>query len=436
MPKLYVERGKLRGQELYLKEGKTYVLGRSSTCSLPVPDALMSREHFCLLVKEGRFFLRDAGSSFGTFLNGTQISKPCEVRLGDQIEAGDTLFSLLPDEERRLEGGLVGREIAGYKILERVGRGGMGTVYRAQQLSLDRVVAFKVLSPSLAWDQEFIQRFTDEVRSAARLAHPNIARALDVGHEGAVHFFVMEYMAGGSIEDRIEAEGRIAPDRAVPMLLDIARGLAYAESQGIVHRDIKPENLMLDEHGVAKIVDLGIAAERKGKGGVDQSEGIFGSAHYIAPEQASGENIDSRADIYGLGATAYHMLSGRTMFSGESQVEIMRKHIEEDPEPLDAVAPWVPHSLCAVVTRMIEKDPDDRYGSARELIAALEGLSAGSGAAAGRPIELRHVEQIGGLAAKPKTSRYERERRSKLIVLALIGGLILLAGLIFLLTRL
>lgn len=435
MPKLFVERGKLRGQELYLEEGKTYVLGRASTCALAVPDSMMSREHFSVMMKDGRFFLRDVGSTFGTFLNGNQISKPCEMKLGDQIEAGDTLFSLLPDEERRLQGGLVGKEIAGYKILERVGRGGMGTVYRAQQLSLNRTVAFKVLSPSLAWDKEFIQRFTDEVRAAARLAHPNIARALDVGHEGGVHFFVMEFMAGGSIEDRIEADGHIAPDRAVPMLLDVARGLAYAEEQGIVHRDIKPENLMLDEHGVAKIVDLGIAAERKGKGGVDQSEGVFGSAHYIAPEQASGEEIDGRADLYGLGATAYHMLSGRTMFTGESQTEIMRKHIEEDPEPLRKVAPWVPKSLAAVVMKLVEKEPGDRYQSARELIEALEGLSAGA-AVAERPVELRHVEQIGGLARKPKTDRYERERRSRLIVLAVIGGLILLAGLLFLITRL
>lgn len=418
-----------------LVSGKVYTVGRSSSCSLPLTDHLTSREHFRVAEKGGRFYVEDLQSSNGTFVNGNQATKVVELKLGDQIEAGDTLFSLLADDERRTQGGLVGREIAGYKILERVGRGGMGTVYRARQLSLDRIVAFKVLSSSLTWDQEFIRRFTDEVRAAASLAHPNIARALDVGQDGSTPYFVMEYMAGGSIEDSIEKEGRIAPDRVVPMLLDIARGLAYAEERGLVHRDIKPENLMLDEHGVAKIVDLGIACERKGSRRADQSDGVFGSAHYIAPEQASGEKIDSRADIYGLGATAYHMLCGHTMFTGESQAEIMSKHVEEEPEPLQAVAPWVPRSLCAVVERMTAKDPDERYGSARELIQALESLGAGVGGAS-RPIELRHVDQLGELAEKPRTDRYQRERRTRRLVAGVIGALLLLAGLVFLLTRL
>jgi serine/threonine-protein kinase len=197
---------------------------------------------------------------------------------------------------------------------------------------------------------------------------------------------------------------------------------------------MKPENLMLDEHGVAKIVDLGIACERKGRRGADQSEGVFGSAHYIAPEQASGEKVDSRADIYGLGATAYHMLSGHTMFTGESQEEIMRKHIEEEPEPLAATAPWVPRSLAAVVTKMTAKEPDERYGSARELIQALESL--GAGAAVTRPIELRHVDQLRGTSGTSKTDRLQRERRNKLLIAGVIGGLVLLAALVLLLSRL
>ena len=433
MAKLYVERGRLRGQELYLAEGNAYIVGRSSSCALPLPDNLTSREHFEVTLKDGCASVRDLGSSNGTFVNGSQIAKPVELKLGDQIEAGDTLLSLLADEERQTAGGLVGRDIAGYRILERVGRGGMGTVYRASQLSLDRIVAFKVLSSSLAWDKEFIERFTAEVRAAARLAHPSIARALDVGEEGPVHYFVMEYMAGGSIEDKIEKDGRVAPDRVVPMLLDIARGLAYAEDQGIVHRDIKPENLMLDEQGVAKIVDLGIACERKGKRGASQSDGVFGSAHYIAPEQAEGEKIDSRADIYGLGATAYHMLSGRTMFTGESQAEIMSKHVEEAPEPLGKAAPWVPRSLCAVVMKMIAKDPDERYANARALIEALESL--GAGASASRPVELRHMGQLGKLTDKPRTSRRERESRTKLFLAVALGALALIAALVFLITR-
>jgi serine/threonine-protein kinase len=435
VPKLYVERGLLRGQELFLAEGKAYTVGRNTTCALVLDDPMTSRDHFSVAVKDGRFVLRDLGSMNGTYANGARVEKAVELKLGDQVEAGETLFSVLGDDEQRTVGGIVGRDIAGYRIIERVGRGGMGTVYKARQLSLDRIVAFKVLSPNMATDKEFIQRFADEVRAAAKLAHPNVASAFGVGQDGPLHYFVMEYMAGGSLQEKIDREGRVAPDRAVPMLMDVARGLAYAGEHGIVHRDIKPENLMLDEQGVTKIVDLGIACERKGRRRVSQAEGVFGSAHYIAPEQASGEHIDGRADIYGLGATAYHMLSGRTMFAGESQTEIMRKHVEDDPEPIEKVAPWLPKSLSTVVTKMTAKDPDDRYGSAKEVLEALQGLGAGATAAT-RPVELRHVSQLSGLAAKPKTtSRYERERRSKLLIAALIGALLLIAALVFFITR-
>jgi len=430
--KLYVERGPLRGKEVLLEEGKVYVVGRDTNCVLQLPDALSSRQHFTVRTSKGRFLLRDLNSSNGTFVNGELVRKTAELRLGDQIEVGETLLSLLADDERATEGGLVGREIAGYAILERVGRGGMGTVYRARQLSLDRIVALKVLSPSLAWDTEFIERFMQEVRAAAALVHPNIVRALDVGKEGTIHYFAMEFMSGGSIEDRIEREGRVAPDRSVPMLLDVARGLAYAEKQGIVHRDIKPDNLMLNEQGSVKIVDLGIAGQLEGRRGFTQSEGVFGSPHYIAPEQAAGERIDHRADIYGLGASAYRMLSGRALFTGASQAEIMAKHVNEEPEPLSRVAPWVPRRLCKVVEKMIEKDPDDRFQSANEIIAALEGLSAGV-AAGSRPTELQHITDL--VVEKRKPGRYARQRRNRLVLAGVIGGLLLLVILLLVIAR-
>jgi len=425
--KLYAERGPLRGKELLLEEGKVYVIGRESSCALSFADSLVSRQHCTIRVSKGRYFLRDLNSRNGTFVNGDVVHKPVELKLGDQIEVGDALLSLLGDEERATQGGLVGKEIAGYKIMERVGRGGMGTVYRAKQLSLDRIVAFKVLSPSLAWDHEFIDRFTQEALAAARLVHPNIARALDVGKEGNIHYLVMEYMAGGSIEDRIEREGRIAPDRAVPMLMDVARGLAYAEAQGVVHRDIKPENLMLDEQGGVKIVDMGIAGQLDGHRSVAQTEGVFGSPHYIAPEQAAGDRIDHRVDIYSLGATAYRMLSGRTMFTGDSQAEIMAKQVNDEPEPLRRVAPWVPRRLCDIVMKMTAKDPDERFASASDLLLAFEGLSAEAGSP--RPTALRHVPVA---STRPKLSRYERQRRNMLIIGGIIGGVVLIVVLILL----
>ncbi|MFP4056987.1 MAG: protein kinase domain-containing protein [Candidatus Brocadiia bacterium] len=426
MAKLYVERGPLRGKELFLDEGKVYTLGRDEGCALTFPDSLTSRQHLSIRASKGHYHLRDLGSRNGTYVNGELVRKTTELRIGDQIEAGETLLSLLEDDERRTEGGFVGREIAGYRILERVGRGGMGTVYRARQLSLDRIVAFKILSPSLAWDEEFIERFTQEARSAARLVHPNIVRALDVGKEGSIHYFVMEYMPCGTLEDKIEREGRVAPDRVVPILCDVARGLAYAESQGVIHRDIKPDNLMPDEQGTVKIVDMGIAGHLEGRRGMVQHDGVFGSPHYIAPEQAAGERIDHRADLYALGASAYRMLSGRTLFTGASQSELMAKHVNEEPGPLKRVAPWVPRRLCDIVMRLVEKDPDERFQSAAELLEALESLGAG-GESTRRPTELKKVP-VG--RDRPRRSRYQRQRRNMMILAGVILGLVLLVILI------
>ncbi len=428
MAKLYVERGPKRGKELYLEEGKVYTIGRDPSCSLTFPDSLTSRKHVAVRVHGGQIYLRDMESKNGTFVNGQEVRRSVELELGDQVEIGETLISVLADDERATMGGLVGREIAGYQILERVGRGGMGTVYRAEQRSLSRIVAFKVLSPSLVWDREFIDRFMQEVRAAARLVHANIVRALDCGREEKIYYFVMEFMSGGSIEDKIDAESRIAPDRAVPMLLDVCRGIQYAESQRIVHRDIKPDNLMFDDKGMVKIVDMGIAGQLEGKRGMSQKEGIFGSPHYMAPEQATGERIDHRADIYGLGATAYHMLSGRTVFSGESQLEIMSKHVNDEPDDLHQVAPWVPKALCRMTMKMLEKDPARRYPSGGDVLRALQELT-GEQTATARPSELRRVPTA---KSKPATRRYARQRRSRLIVAGVVLVLAILAAVLLL----
>jgi serine/threonine-protein kinase len=265
-----------------------------------------------------------------------------------------------------------------------------------------------------------------EARAAARLVHPNIVRALDVGKEESIYYLAMEYMTGGSIEDKIEREGRIAPDRAVPMLMDTARGLTYAESQGVIHRDIKPENLMLDELGTVKIVDMGIAGQLEGRRTLAQTEGVFGSPHYIAPEQAAGERIDNRVDLYSLGASAYRMLSGRTVFLGESQTEIMARHVNEEPVPLKRVAPWVPRRFCDVVMRMLEKDPDDRFQTAHEVLEALERLG-GEPATGVRPSALRKVPTTDRL---PRKSREARRRRNRLILVGVIVVLVVLVLLI------
>ena len=371
MALLLVERGVDKDRKVELKQDRVIRLGRSQDCDLVLKDPMISRQHFEVEGRDGNFYIRDQGSTNGTFLNGERLEKETRLEIGDRIEAGDTLLSFIPHERWRRQDTVTGRNIAGYLILERIGRGGMGTVYKALQLSLDRTVALKILSKNLCKDRNFIEMFVREARSAGQLNHPNIVHVYDVGKWEGVYYLSMEYMVGGSLADLVRRQGRVRVANAIPMMTDAAHGLEYAERRGIVHRDIKPDNLMLSEEGVVKIGDLGIARQIPARGSV-KDQALYGSPLYMSPEQARCAEVDHRADIYSLGVTFYQILSGRTPFSGSTVKEIIIKQVKEEPPPLKEVAPDVPDSVCEVVHRMLKKNPAERYQNAGEVIKALE----------------------------------------------------------------
>jgi hypothetical protein len=265
------------------------------------------------------------------------------------------------------KGELTGQEIEGYRLGRLLGRGGMGIVYEALQVSLERTVAFKVLAQELTNDPALIQRFIAEARAAGRLSHANIVAVFHVGQSGSLQFYSMEYMAGGSVEDLLRKEGKLEVARTIPIIFDAARGLEYAERHGLIHRDIKPANLMLGHDEVTKICDLGIATWQPG------AQDACGSPHYIAPEQAQGKPVDHRADLYALGVTWYHMLTGDTPFQGQSAREICLKHVNEAPPPL--VDKGVPEDVAALVHKLMAKDPAARVQTARQLQADLAELA-------------------------------------------------------------
>lgn len=374
MPRLTIERGRDKGKYILIGANDTATFGRDTRNTVQLNDPLCSRQHFAVVGRDGNYFVKDLGSTNGTFLNGARITE-AELRLGDQIEAGETLISFLHEEEQKRKGGLVGSVIGGYRIVERIGRGGMGTVYKAIQLSLERVVALKILAPHLVRNRSFIERFIKEARAAGRLNHPNIVQALDVGSEGRIYYFSMEFMAGGSLMDRLRESPRLPLEESLRIALDVARGLEYAESQGVIHRDIKPDNIMFDEANRAKIGDLGIAEViEEGRRTFVQSEGVFGSAHYMAPEQAAGKEIDHRVDIYSLGATLYRVLAGRPLFKGSSLREIMDKQINEPPTPLNQIVPDFPEYVVKTVHRMLAKNPSYRHQNARAVVEDISSL--------------------------------------------------------------
>ncbi len=393
MPRLVVEKGKDKGKSLLLRENMPFLIGRDLKTHLRLRDHQVSRRHLKITYKQGEVRLEDLDSSNGSFVNGARV-RSVALSPNDKIQVGETLIFYLEDEsqddaapptedvvaprpERIRKGELTDKDFAGYKVGRLLGRGGMGTVYEALQVSLERRVAFKVLAAELAADSQFVDRFTAEARAAGQLNHPNIVQVYDVGVAtplggGAqVRFYSMEFMAGGSVEDLLRKEGRLTVERALPIVFDAARGLEYAERHGVVHRDIKPDNLMISEDHVVKIGDLGIATRRRAAEQADQEEGVSGSPHYMAPEQAMGRAIDHRADLYALGVSLYQMLSGETPYEGASAREVILKHLNEPAPPLQAKCPHLTPEVVSLVERLMEKDPTKRLASASVLLQEL-----------------------------------------------------------------
>ena len=380
MPSLLVENGPEKGRRLELKAGGRAALGRDKTCEVSVADHLCSRRHFEVLERGSAWIVRDLGSSNGTFVNDERVDGERALKDGDAVQAGETRLvfqgDAAPGEPSQTKG-LVGRVVGGYRILDRLGRGAMGTVYKANQTSLNRVVALKILSPKVAADPAFVKRFQSEAQAAGRLNHPNVVQVYDVGQDQGLHYYSMEYIENGTVEDLLRKQGRLDAELAVDVLLDAAKGLVFAEKKGLVHRDIKPANLMINGEGVVKIADLGLAHDMGS--GSRGDEPIFGTPHFISPEQAQGRPVDARSDLYSLGATAYFLLAGQTPFDGENVQEIVRKQIEEDAPPLRDKRPDASAAVCEIVAKLMRKDPADRYAGAQAVVDALEHAAAPPG---------------------------------------------------------
>jgi serine/threonine-protein kinase len=308
--RIVIESGPSRGKVIELP-AEAVSAGRDSGCPIHIPDGRVSRQHFTISEGKEGWCVEDAGSRNGTYVNGRRIARQT-LRGGDLIRVGETFISFSTEPVDQL----VGKTVAGYRIERRIGRGGMGTVYRAVQLSLDRPVAFKVLSPSLQEDREFVERFLAEARSAGKLNHPNVVQVFNAGEVDGVFFLSMEYMVGGSLQELLDAKGGVPVEKALAMTLDAARALVWAEEQGIVHRDIKPDNLLLDEHGTVKVADFGLAADSRKSKTLYAGGKVLGTPGYMAPEQALGKLVDHRADIYALGSTLYAALAGCAPYQG------------------------------------------------------------------------------------------------------------------------
>jgi serine/threonine-protein kinase len=273
----------------------------------------------------------------------------------------------------------MGQQIPGYQLLEKLGQGSMGTVFKARQLSMNRLVAIKVLSPRLASNPDFIERFTREAHLAAKLSSNNIVQAIDVGSAGNIQYFVMEYVEGITIKDEV-SKGKIYSEKeAVEIVLQIAQALEHAHRRGLIHRDIKPANIILTTDGIAKLADLGMARDTADRALARAEKGwTIGTPFYIAPEQINArEDIDSRADMYSLGATLYHMVTGQPPFNYPKAAAVLEAHLHEELTPPDHRNTALSSGLGEVVEFMMAKSRRQRYRTPADLIIDLECLMNG-----------------------------------------------------------
>lgn len=262
--------------------------------------------------------------------------------------------------------------VAGRYALEReLGRGGMGIVFLARDIALDRLVAIKLLPPALAASPDRRARFLREARTAARLSHPNIVPIHSVEESSGAVFFVMGYVAGESLGERIRRLGRLGPSEVTHVLREVAWALAYAHRQGVVHRDVKPDNILLErEGGRAMVTDFGIA-QVGGDAGDTPAGQVVGTARAVSPEQAAGEPVDGRSDLYSLGVAAYLALTGQWPFDGETAASVLARHLTQPPPPILELRPDLPAPLASAIERCLAKAPEERFASGEELAAAL-----------------------------------------------------------------
>jgi serine/threonine protein kinase len=263
-----------------------------------------------------------------------------------------------------------------YQVIEELGKGGMGRVYKVFDTKIKEKIALKLIRPGIALDEETIERFGTEIRLARKIVHKNVCRMFDLGEAEGTHFITMEYVHGDDLKAIIRKFGQLSPGQALAIAKQVCEGLGEAHRLGIVHRDLKSQNIMIDEEGNARIMDFGIARSLKGKG-ITGAGIIIGTPEYMSPEQVEGKEVDQRSDIYSLGLILYEMVTGRVPFEGDTPFTVGVKQKSEKPNDPKQLNPNLPDDLSRVILRCLEKDKTDRFQSAAELEADLAKIEKG-----------------------------------------------------------
>ena len=295
---------------------------------------------------------------------GTQIIPLKEVPVTETLET--------PTEELTTGSTFAGR----YQIIEELGKGGMGKVYRALDKKLNEEVALKLIKPEIASDKKTLERFNNELKFARKIAHKNVGRMYELMEEKGTHFITMEYVPGQDLRGLIKQSGQLAVGTAISIAKHVCEGLTEAHRLGVIHRDLKPQNIMIDKEGNARIMDFGIARSVSGKG-ITGAGVIVGTPEYMSPEQVESKETDQRSDIYSLGVILYEMVTGRVPFEGDTPLSVAVKHKTETPPDPMQINSQIPEDLSRLILRCMEKDREKRYQSAGEVRSELENIEKG-----------------------------------------------------------
>jgi serine/threonine-protein kinase len=350
-----------------------------------------------------------------------------------------TQANRLRNSIREAKGIATTHQIPGYQILGKIGAGAMAVVYKARQLSLNRIVAIKILPKRFTENKDYVERFYKEGQAAGKLNHPNIVQAVDVGEAGGYHYFVMEFVEGKTLYDDLAAGKIFSEQESLGVIIQVAEALRHAHSMGLIHRDVKPKNIMINKDGVVKLADMGLARETTDIEAAKTEKGkAYGTPYYISPEQIRGEmDIDGRADIYGLGATFYHLVTGRVPFMADDPVEVMKKHLKDELVPPDHINTSLSGGASEVIEVMMAKNRDDRYSNIDELLVDLKAVRAGEAPVrAHKRIDVSMLEQLEDGEAVEAAEKFDVEQtiaRYKTAILVMAAASVLLLLIVVLL---
>jgi serine/threonine protein kinase len=294
------------------------------------------------------------------------------LKRSEEVPASYTR-TILPEKEKLTTGSTFA---ARYQIIEELGRGGMGKVYRVVDKKLNEEVALKLINPEVSSDDRTIKRFSNELRLARKISHKNVGRMFELMEDEGTHFITMEYVAGEDLDSFIRRSGQLAIGKALSIAKQVSEGLEAAHRLGVVHRDLKPGNIMIDKMGEARIMDFGIARSLETRG-ITGTEVMIGTPAYMSPEQAEGQDVDQRSDIYSFGIILYEMVTGRVPFEGNTPLSMCMKHKTEIPPDPRKIDPQIPESLSRLILKCLEKDRERRYQNAGELLSALNDIAVG-----------------------------------------------------------